>query len=86
MAVPLSNETELYEIIKKEKIKIHPVIWQLLNHYIGNDIHAITLIAGSYVMGDGAEAIPVEAGKKILDHTKTLTEFMDKLRKATENK
>ncbi|MDP2941735.1 MAG: hypothetical protein Q8N85_05770 [Candidatus Omnitrophota bacterium] len=79
MANPLPNEKEVYEKIEKEKLTIPSPIWELLTHHLGNDLHAITLIAGSHVTGEDKEAIPPEDGRKIVKHVEEVKEFMDKL-------
>ena len=79
MSNPLSNEQEIYEKIKKEKVSIHPLIWQLMEHHINNDVYMINLIIGSTVL-DG-ESLSEENAKKIIGHTNALKEFMDKLGK-----
>ncbi|MEM7816825.1 MAG: hypothetical protein QXZ20_02840 [Candidatus Aenigmatarchaeota archaeon] len=45
MANPLANEKEIYEKIEKEKLTIHPIIWELINHHIRNDLNYIILSA-----------------------------------------
>jgi len=37
---------ELLNKIEKEQITINPVVWQLLNHVLGNRVHAINAILG----------------------------------------
>ena len=83
MANPLPNETEIYEKIEKEHIKVHHLVWELMDHYIGNDMHIIQLIAGNYVFGSSPEAIPPEYGKKILNQCDELRKFLVKLKNAT---
>lgn len=46
MANPLQNEEEIYERIKKEKLKIDPIIWELINHHIRNDVNVISIAIG----------------------------------------
>ena len=84
MANPLSNEAEIYEKIKNENIKVHPLVWELIDHYIGNDIHIIQLIVGSNVVGDNPEPIAVEHGKKILNHCDEARKFLKRLKDATK--
>lgn len=83
MARPLSNEAELYTKIQKEKIKVHPVVWELINHYVGNDIYAMQLIAGSYVVGSNPDPIPAEDGRKLIQHCEEVRKFLKKLKDAT---
>lgn len=86
MANPLPNEKEIYERIAKEKLNIPSPIWDLLTHHIGNDLYAISLIAGTYVTGEDKEAIPPKDGKKIVKHVEEISEFMDKLSKSIGRK
>ena len=82
MANPLPNEQEIYEKIKKENITIHPVIWELIDHHIGNGLYMINLILGSTVL-DG-EPLSEEDARKILKHSKEIDGFLDKLAEATK--
>lgn len=84
MANPLTNEAELYERVKKENIKVHPLVWELIDHNIGNDIQIIQFIVGNYVVGDNPESIPPDHGKKILDHCDEVRKFLRKLKEATK--
>lgn len=85
MANPLSNEKEIYETIEKEKLSVPAVIWELLDHHIGNDVYAISLIAGLHVTGD-KEPIPVEDGEKIIKHCEEIRVFLKKLREVARTK
>lgn len=49
MANPLNNEAEIYERIRKENLKIHPIIWELINHHIRNDLNRISTGLGVIV-------------------------------------
>lgn len=82
MANPLSNEQEIYERIKKERIIIHPLVWQLIGHHIGNDLYIINLIIGATILDK--EPLSEENAKKILEHTKEIQNFLDKLEEATK--
>lgn len=82
MANPLPNEQEIYEKIKKENITIHPAIWELIDHHIGNGLYMINLILGSTVL-DG-EPLSEEDARKILKHSKEINGFLDKLAEATK--
>ena len=84
MANPLVHEAKIYEKIKKENIKVHPLVWELIDHYIGNDVHIIQFVVGSYALGDDPEAIPPEGGKKILNQCNELRKFLIKLKEATK--
>ena len=86
MANPLSNEKELYERIEKGKLTIPLVIWELIDHHLGNDIYAISLIAGLHVTGEDKESIPVEDGQKIIKHCEEIKQFLKKLSETTQPK
>jgi len=84
MANPLPNEQEIFEKIKKENITIHPLIWELINHHIGNDLYMINLIVGLTIL-DG-EPLTEENANKIIKHSKEIQSFLDKLAQATKPK
>ena len=84
MANPLSNEAEIYAKIKDGNVNVHPLVWELIEHHIGNDIQALQFIAGSYVFGEKPEDIPAEDGKKILAHCDEVRKFLKKLKEATK--
>lgn len=86
MANPLSNEKELYEKIEKEKLSVPSVIWQLMEHHLGNEVYAISLIAGTHVTGEDKEPIPANEGEKIIKHCEEIRMFLNKLREATKVK
>lgn len=84
MANPLPNEQEIYERIKKENIVVHPLVWELINHHINNDLYTINLILGSTVL-DG-EVLTEKDAEKILNHVKAITDFLHRLQEATRRK
>jgi len=84
MANPLPNEAEVYETIKQKNITVHPLIWELLNHHINNDLYAINLIIGSTVL-DG-ENMTEDNARRVLKHTKEIKDFLNKLSDATKPK
>ncbi len=86
MANPLPNEKELFDKIIKEKITVNKVVWELLNHHLGNDLYAISMAVGSHITGDDKEPIPIGEAEKILEHVYALNDFVDKLREATKEK
>jgi hypothetical protein len=83
MANPLAGEKELYEKIAKERLSIPQPIWKLLDHHLGNDLYAISLIAGTYVKGKDKEPIPVADGEKIIKHIEEIRGFLNKIRYLT---
>ncbi|MFH0763219.1 MAG: hypothetical protein V1925_04960 [Candidatus Omnitrophota bacterium] len=81
MANPLPNEYEVYEKIKKQRIVIHPLVWQLIEHHINNDLYMINLIIGSTIMDE--EPLSKENAQKVLDHSQAIKDFLIKLEKIT---
>ena len=84
MANPLPNEKELYEKIVSDKLIIADAVWELLEHHLGNDVYAISLIAGSSVSGSEKEPIPIGNGEKILKHCTNIRSFMKRLKELTK--
>jgi len=66
-----------------DNIPLHPVLRDMFTHYIGNDVHMINLVTGSYIDFSYPQDIPLEDIQRILNHTRTIKEFMDRLREAT---
>lgn len=85
MANPLSNEAELFEKIRKEKIEVHPVVWEMIDHYVRNDFNCMVFLAEN-VVGPHPEPIPVEAGKRILYHIQEMNKFLNRLKQETISK
>lgn len=77
----LSNEKFPFPEFK-EDVPLHPVIRDMLTHYIGNDVYSINLIVGNSVLID-SQPLPLEHIQKILKHTQTIRNFMDRLREVT---
>jgi hypothetical protein len=77
MANPLSDEQQLFDRIKTEKIAVPQLIWDLMYHYIGDDISAITQIVLTYWRIN--ESIPVEDAKKIQAHTIRINTIAEKI-------
>jgi hypothetical protein len=67
----------------KEDAPLHPVVKEMLTHYIGNDTQVINVIVGAYTEQDMPQPVPQEMIPKILEHCRLLVEFMERLRKAT---
>lgn len=84
MSNPLPNEQEIYEKIKKEDIAIHPLLWELIDHHINNDLYMINLIIGSTTLDE--EPLSKENAKKLLSHSEAIADFLVQLEKATNPK
>ncbi|MCX5699851.1 MAG: hypothetical protein NTX01_09205 [Candidatus Omnitrophica bacterium] len=81
MANSMKNEQEIYEKIKNQNITIHPLIWELMDHHISNDLYIINIIIGSTIL-DG-QPFTEENAKSILEHSKSIKSFLSKLGKET---
>lgn len=62
---------------------LHPIIREMFTHYIGNDVYMINLIVGDTVDPLEPHPLSLEITRKILSHTRTIREFMERLRRAT---
>jgi hypothetical protein len=71
------------ESLKKNDSQLHPVVKELLTHYINNDIHGINMVTDFYLDPIDECPVPVESAQKILDKTYTIKQFMDRLSAAT---
>lgn len=84
MANPLPNEDQLYEQIKNEHIEIHPVIWELLNHHIANDLSVVIGELQSTVLDkEYPKPLTKEKAQKVYERAINIKKLMDKLKKAT---
>jgi len=68
-----------------QSIPLHPILREMFTHYIGNDVYGINLIVACYVDPIDPQAIPLEDVQKIINHTRTIREFMERLRDATSH-
>jgi hypothetical protein len=84
MCNPLPNEKALYEKIEKEKLTVPAVVWELLDHHLGNDLYVINLVVGSHLSGGIREPIPAEEGEKILARCEEIQRFLRKLKELTQ--
>lgn len=84
MSVSHPSDKENYERIKNEKMIINPLIWDLINDHLNNDIFAINAILGTTVLS--GNPLTKENAEKIITHGKELTDFFDKLEKLTKPK
>lgn len=45
MANPMRDEHKLWEKIKREKITVHPLVWDLIDHHVRNNLNLVALAA-----------------------------------------
>jgi len=77
----------LFQILKKENLKLDPITDELFGNYVRNDINIINLVCIDYVDPlDEREAVSVSDAKRILEHTRSTMRFLDRLREATSKK
>jgi len=93
MANPLSNEKELYEkmekIVKKgnsDVVELVNCMWQLVDHHMGNEVYAIQMNVGTFVIGDDPEDIPADSGKRVLQNCDKIRKFFERLKMSTKPK
>ena len=82
MANPMNEEEEIYKKIREQNITIHPLVWELIDHHISNDLYIINIILGSTIL-DG-QPFSEENAKSILAHSKAIKDFLTKLGKETK--
>lgn len=82
MANPMREEEEIYQQIRDQKIAIHPLVWELIDHHISNDLYIINIILGSTIL-DG-QSFTKENAESILAHSKSIKNFLVKLGKETK--
>jgi hypothetical protein len=81
--ITLDSKTDFTFPHLKDDIPLHPIIRELFTHYIGNDVHAINLIVGYRIDPNYEENIPPEDVQKIVNRSRAIKDFMDRLRQAT---
>jgi hypothetical protein len=76
-------EDDLFKQYREENTELHPIIREMLRHYIGNDVFKINLIVGDSIERPDPQPVPIEYLYRIIKNTHTLKVFMDRLREAT---
>lgn len=77
MAKPLPNEEQLYCQIREERISVHPFVWDVMYHYLGDYISAINLIV-SFAL-EKNEPVTLDDARRILDYTRLIKDAVDKV-------
>ena len=67
----------------KENIPLHSIIRDMFTHYIGNDVHAINFMVCDTIDPIEPRPLSCEIIQKILNRTRAIREFMERLRQAT---
>ena len=68
--------------IKSEGGKLHPIIREMVNHYIGNDIQAMNFLIADTI--DDKIGLNQAMQEKIMRHIADMEEFLGKLKLSTE--
>ena len=77
----------LFRMIKEKGLKLDPVTDELFTQPIRNDLNIISVNIGMHVYPSNKDrSIPIEDGRKILDHIRSTMTFLDRLRIATSKK
>lgn len=66
-----------------DSLPLHPVIIEMLTHYIGNDVYMINLAVKDSIDPLDPRPLSIGVNQKILGHTRSIKEFMERLRIAT---
>jgi hypothetical protein len=70
--------------LKNGNMALHPLIKEFFTHYVGNDTYIINMCVSFYLDPLDEQPVPVKDTQKILACTKSMRDFLDKLRQATE--
>lgn len=79
----VSQEKGFYFPEIAENGPLHPVLREMFTHYIGNDVYMINLIVQDSIDPLSPEELSMESTRKILQHTHSIRDFMNRLREAT---
>jgi len=66
-----------------DDIPLHPVLREMFTHYIGNDVYMMNLIVGDAVDPLGPQGLSLETIQRILNHTRSIRNFINRLQAAT---
>ncbi len=67
----------------QESMPLHPLLRDLFTHYIGNDVYMINLIVEDFIDSHRKAGLLAENVKKVLNHTRSIKDFMNRLQEAT---
>ncbi|MCX7926972.1 MAG: hypothetical protein N2606_02420 [Candidatus Omnitrophica bacterium] len=79
----LTSKDNLFFPQLADNIPLHPILREMFTHYIGNDVYMINLIVEDSIDPVCPVPVSLEKTKKILQHTRTIKEFINKLREVT---
>lgn len=67
----------------KENIPLHPIIRDMFTHHVNNDLNIINLVVYDCIDPEETKPMPQDHISQILEHTRAIREFLEKLRQAT---
>ncbi|MCX5699415.1 MAG: hypothetical protein NTX01_06930 [Candidatus Omnitrophica bacterium] len=86
-SIAADEKDPLFRTIKEKGLKLDEVTDELFTQPIKNDLNFISIAVGMYIyFSKEGQSIPVEDGRNILDHIRTIMSFLDRLRIATSKK
>lgn len=69
--------------VKTEAVILPPLIKEFFTHYLGNDLHMMGMCLQFYLDDLGPEPVPVKDAIKIQEATRSIHQFLNRLREAT---
>ena len=69
--------------VKIEAVVLPPLIRDFYTHYLGNDLHIISMCLQFYLDDLGPEPVQLKDALKIQEATRSIHHFLDRLREAT---
>jgi hypothetical protein len=76
------NDMRLQKV-KAQGVVLPALIKEFYTHYLGNDLHIISMCLQFYLDEIGPQPVPVKDALKILEATRSIHKFLDRLREAT---
>ena len=86
-SIALDEKDQLFCMIKEKGLKLDEVTDELFTQYIRNDLNLINIAVGMYIdHAKAGQSVPVEEGRRVLEHIRSTMSFLDRLRIATSKK
>ena len=79
-------EDDLFKQLRNENLQLHPIIKEMLTHYVGNDVYGINLVIGDSLDPAAPQDVPIEYLPRLIEKTQSIRKFLDRLRKSTSKK
>ena len=86
-SITLDEKDPLFCMIKEKGLKLDEVTDELFTQPIRNDLNIISMNIGMHIYpSNKVRSIPIEDGRDILNHIRSIISFLDRLRIATSKK